>query len=484
MPWRLAFFSLMLMFLAGCERKPSRTTSGTPTPQPEPEARAPVKPTPPPTPTPVPTPTPTPTPYVPAKILQTGTIFNGVKYKTNFETIPGTTATADRNNEDSYTVEVNVKVKVPKPHQNLDELRKLNPDLDKVLPALPEMLPKAKVSPEFDNLYRLKTTSVRDSLNRLDQFLSRHNFYDCETILQLEHPTTKRRALLIQADMDVDTDGSDGDRVFSLDGSQSRTYQPFTSYRWAKQTKVPNPCVPIWEKKIAENEVKAKDPKTTPAEVARLKADSNRLRAEIRELNTFSFLMGGADPFIVLPLQMFGRGKTGYTPAMGDYCVVIVGNVLYPAIIGDAGPRAKTGEASLRICKQVTEKANPAYRAVSDLKATYLVFSGTTEKPWGPPDLEKWRTRCDELLKEFGGYNGELFAWTDITKSAVPPPPPPIVVPTTPPTVVPTPVPTPGAPAPSTPTSPTAPPVPPETPAPESNTPVPAPAPSAAPKPA
>jgi hypothetical protein len=62
--------------------------------------------------------------------------------------------------------------------------------------------------------------------------------------------------------------------------------------------------------------------------------------------------MGGADPFIVLPTPMFGRGKTGYTPTMGDYCVVIVGNVLYPAIIGDAGPIAKTGEASLRLCKQ------------------------------------------------------------------------------------------------------------------------------------
>jgi hypothetical protein len=452
MPRRLALFSALLIFVTACERKPG-TTSNPPTVQPTP----PVKPTPPPAPTPVPTPTPTPTPYVPAKILQTGAIFNGVTYKTKFETIPGSTATADREDDESYTVEVSVKVKIPKPHQDLDELRKLNANLDRVLPGLPAMLEKAKVSPEFDNLYRNKTNSVRSSLNRLDQLLSRHNFYDCETILQLEHTPTKRRALLIQADMDVDTDGSDGDRVFASDGSQSKTYQPFTSYRWAKQTKIPNPCIAIWEKKIAENDSKAKDSKTPAAEVAKLKADSNRLRAEIKELGTFSYLMGGADPFIVLPTPIFGRGKTGYTPTMGDYCVVIVGNVLYPAIIGDAGPSAKTGEASLRLCKQISDKANPAYRAVSELKATYLVFPGTSDRPWGPPNLAKWRERCEELLKDFGGYTGDLYTWEDVTKSSVPPPPPPPVepvapVPTAPPTPA-TPAPEPATPIPATPDS-------------------------------
>lgn len=436
---RLVPFCLLPLLLAACERKPAGTTKTTPPPTPTATPK-PATPTPTPAPTPVPTPTPEPTPYVPRKVLQTGSLFNGITYKTHFETLTGSTATADRESADSYTVEVTVKLKVPKPHQKLEELKKLNGQLDKLLPALPELLTNAKVSPEFDNLYRNKTNQVRSSLDRLDQLLSRHNYYDCETILQLEHPTTKRRALLLQADMDVDTDGSDGDRIYSLEGNQSTTYQPFTSYRWGKLTKVANPCVPIWEKRIAENDTKAKDSKTPAADAAKLKADSGRLRAEIKELQTFSFLMGGADPFIVLPTQMFSRGKTGYTPAIGDYCVVIVNNQLFPAIVGDAGPIAKLGEASLRICREVSTKASPGYRPVADLKATYLVFPGSTERPMTPPNLEKWRTRCEELLNEFGGYTGTLHQWQDITKSAEPPPPPtvlPPVTPGTPPTIAP-----------------------------------------------
>ena len=49
------------------------------------------------------------------KTLSVGSIFNGIHFKTKFETVPGTTATAERNLADSYTVEVSVKVTVPKP---------------------------------------------------------------------------------------------------------------------------------------------------------------------------------------------------------------------------------------------------------------------------------------------------------------------------------------------------------------------------------
>jgi hypothetical protein len=413
--------------------KPPPTPTPVPTPAPTPKPTP--KPTPPPTPILLPPPTPAPTPYVPQKVLQTGTMFNGLTLKTHFETIPGTTATAERTSPDSYAVEVTVKVRVPKPHQKIEELRKLNEGIDKLLPALPQMLTTAKASPEFDELYKNKTKALQASLNRLDQLISRHNFYDCETILQLEHPTTKRRGLLIQADMDVDTDGSDGDRVYAADGSQSRTYQPFTSYRWPKQTKVANSCVAVWEKKIADNEAKAREQKTSKDDAARLRGDNQRLRGEIRDLQANSYLIGGADPFIVLPTTMFDRTKTAYTPGIGDYCVVIVGSVLYPAIVGDAGPIAKMGEASLRLCKQVNEKSNPDFRAVSELKATYLIFPGSADRPFGTPKLDQWRIRCAALLAEFGGIQGELFEWKDITVSSVPPPPPvvPPVVPGTPP---------------------------------------------------
>ena len=174
--------------------------------------------------------------------------------------------------------------------------------------------------------------------------------------------------------------------------------------------------------------------------MTRLKADSGRLRAEIKELQTFSFLIGGADPFIVLPTPMFSKSKGAYAPGIGDYCVVIVGNMLYPAIIGDAGPIAKVGEASLRLCKQINGRANPAFRPVSDLKATYLVFPGSADRPWGTPDLAQWSTRCEELLKDFGGFAGELHRWEDITRPVVPPLPIFVTIPTTPWTLIPTPL--------------------------------------------
>ena len=381
------------------------------------------------------------------KSLQTGSIFNGMTFKANLETLEGKTATAERGDAASYTVEMNVRVNVPKPHKQLSDLQKLAPTIDKMLPALVEMLTTAKVSPEYDELYRNKVTSLRSNLNRLDALLSRHNFYDCETILELTHPETKRKAVLVQADMDVDTDGSDGDRIAVADTGSSRTFQPFTSYNWPKRTKAPNPVEPIWQKRIVDNEAKIARAETPEPEKQRLRADNNRLKTEIRDLQSRSYLSGGFDPFIVLPTTMFGKNRSGFVPTIGDYCVVIFGDVLYPAIVGDAGPTTKIGEASLRICRQVNAKANGENRAISDLKATYLVFTGTADKPWSPPDYTKWRTRCEELLNEMGGYTGELFTWPDITRLAIPEPvePAPPAAPVLPPAPAPSKAPAPAA---------------------------------------
>ena len=409
----------------GCDQKESPTTATpTPTPTPRSTPRPTPAPTAPPTPTPEPPPTPVPTPYVPQKTLNVGSIFNGIHFKTKLETLPGTTATAEREKADSYTVEVSVKVTVPKPHRSLADLSKLNEQIGKVLPGLEAMLPTAKVSPDFDELYRRKVTSIRSNLDRLDLLLSRHNFFDCETMLELQNPKTKRKALLVQADMDVDTDGADGDRLPTFDTS-SRTYQPMTTYRWKKRTATPNPCVPIWEKRIADNDQKIKDPKNA-ADVARLKSDNARLRAEIADMKAHSFLIGSLDPFIVLPGQMFSGRKTAYTPRMGDYCVVLAGDVFYPAIIGDSGPATKMGEASLRLCREINPKANGDLRAMNDLKVTYIVFPNSAEKETGPPDLLAWQVRCDALLKELDEYKGKFFMWQQ-------PPPPPVGVPGTPP---------------------------------------------------
>jgi hypothetical protein len=152
----------------------------------------------------------------------------------------------------------------------------------------------------------------------------------------------------------------------------------------------------------------------------------------------------------VLPLSAVGR-KSPFSGTTGDYCVVIHDGVLYPAIVGDVGPGYKMGEASLRICKEINKRSNSMNRPVSDLKVTYLVFPGTSEKPFGVPDLAHWHDRCAKYIDELGGTHGELFTWADLT-----PPPPPAAPATPPPGATPTPTatPTPGTPTPPTPAAP------------------------------
>jgi hypothetical protein len=390
-----AVAGLFALALAACPRPPE------PLPQPTPE------PSPPP-------PTPTPPPYVPAKRLEVGKVSNGMQYRVTLETDIGTTATRDRNEPESYVAELKVKVKVPKPHHDLDEIKRLNAALPDLLPGLPALLEDAKVSPSFDNLYRLKCASLQAGLMRLDNLLTRHNFYDCETVLELQHPQSKRRALFIQADMDVDTDGSDTDRVPDVDGASS-TFQPFTSYRWAKKTEQPSSFIAPREAKLKQYEAELATSGVTPARRDDLKAAQTRLRTEILDLKTYSFLIGAADPFIVLPGSMFGKSKGPFAPSVGDYCVIIFQKTLYPAIVGDVGPPNLIGEASLRVCKEINPKSNAENRPMSDLKVTYLVFPGTAEK-FDVPDLARWHTRCQKLLEDLGGYQGELFAWEDLTK--------------------------------------------------------------------
>jgi hypothetical protein len=398
--------------------------------------------------TPAPAATPPPEPYVPGKRLETAKMFNGMQLRSSVETEHGTTATADRNDPASYTLDLQLKVRIPKPHRDLAEVVRLNDQLPIILPTLPRLLETAKVSPVFDELYRLKVESLQRGLARLDVLLSRHNFYDCETILEIESPTTKRRALFIQADMDVDSDGSDSDRVPDNNGVTS-TFQPFTSYRWAKKGTTPNSFLIPREAKLKQHDQELAKGGLSPAKVKEIKGAQAQLRLEIDDLKKSSYLVGQVDPFIVLPGSMFGKEKTPYSPIVGDYCVVIAGGVLYPAIIGDVGPRTKMGEASTRICKQLNPASTLYNRPVNDLKVTYLVFPQTSERPFDVPDLEKWRTRCAALLDELGGHQGELFVWEDLTKEKViPPPVAPVPVPVpVPPGIVPPVVPATPAPA-------------------------------------
>ena len=384
--------------LAGCPGPVTKEPPASPTP-----AKA----------TPEPKPTPTPPPYVPAKRTELGKVFNGMQYKVTFETEHGTTAATERKDPASYSVEVVLRAKVPKPNTDLASIQALSPKLPEVLPALPQLVERAQASPFFDELYRLKCANIQTNLNRLDVVLSRLNFYDCETILELQHPETKRRALLVQSDMDVDEDGSDPERVAVVDSS-SLTYQPFTSYRWMRKTDVPNPFLAGRQQSLEKAKRDAAAPGLSAEKTRLLKAQVEDLNAQIYSLTKFSFLVGAIDPFIVLPASVVGK-KGPFSPAIGDFCVIVAGDTLFPAVVGDAGPTFKMGEASMRICREINSRASSINSATSELKITYLVFPGTAERPFTRPDLVKWREKCAKLLEEMGGAKGELFTWTDLS---------------------------------------------------------------------
>lgn len=367
-------------------------------------------------PTPAPTPTPTRPPVIAGK-LDIARLFNGITVHSTVETPPGSDAATERVDPNSYTLELTLRARVPAPNKTIEELAKVSPELPRLLPGLQTMVAADSVSPMFGELYDTKIKTLREDLARLDQLLSRHNFYDCQTVLQLQHPQSHRKALLIQGDMDVDADGSDADRM-PTGPAVTTNFKPATSFRWPKQGKAPNPYLPALEHQLrhAEDELAAKT--TAPERKRDLRNVIAQVRAEIGTLKKYSFLIGATDPYIVVP-GAFTRGQNA--AKTGDYAIVIFGDAIYPAVVGDIGPNDKVGEASLRIAKQINPAATPYNRPVSDLKVTYLVFVDTAEKPFGPPDLEKLQARCQKFVDEIGGAGVPLHRWENI----IPPTPTP-----------------------------------------------------------
>jgi hypothetical protein len=412
-----ALAAAALLPLTGCKPLVNDVTGTSPTPTSEPAATA----------TPLPTPVPSPTPlYVPYKRLDTGHLFNGIQYQVGFSTESGSSAATEVAAPDSYSLHVDLHVRVPHAINTKEGLTTLNPDLPAVFPQLEQWLQAAKVSPLYERLYRHKIASLQLNLQRLDQLLSRHDFFDCQTILEIQPPGSTQKLLLIQSAMDVDSDGSDPDRVPIIDAN-SQTFQPMTSYKWPKVGMMPNPFADESEAKL-DTLTTSLAQATTATQRERIKDAMGSEKYDVRELRTESFLVASADPYIVIPGSVLGQKDDPFSPGIGDYCAVIYGNVIYPAIVGDVGPGNKVGEASLRIAQQLNPMATSENRPVSALKITYLVFPGSAEKPFSPPNLNHWHDRVDALLKGAGGYTGELFAWTDIT--------------TPPPTPTPTPAPT------------------------------------------
>lgn len=375
---------------------------------------------------------PLPDEYVGRKDVDIASLFNGITVKTQLITEQGNFASLERLDPEAYKAEFQLSIRVPKANQSVAELSRINEHLPKALPGLPQMLETGKVSPFYHKLYENKTRRVQTEVTRLNKALDRHNFFDCETILELKHPTTQRKVLLIQSEMDVVADGSDGDRMPKLDEYiyMSDFYQPFTSYAWAKKSATPNPLLAKWEARLVKLNADYAVKGLSAARNAELKSSINQVKLEIADLKARSSLIAEKDPFIVISLLFRGyEGQNAFTPGIGDYAAVLYGDKIFPAICGDYGPTFKMGEASLLMAKAVNDKATPYRRPESDLKVTYVIFPGTGVKPWGPPDLKVWQQKVTAYLNEMGGIGVgyQVHQWPDpfpkpVVEPAVTPP--------------------------------------------------------------
>ena len=359
---------------------------------------------------------------------------SGIPFKTAVKIEKGGIASKERVDDASYTATYELSLRLPVPAKTMAELETSSPDLAKMLPGLPPLVEKAEVSSWFGKLYENKAGRVRRDANSLNELLTKHNIYDCETILHIKS-ASGRKVFFLQAEMDVVSDGSDGDRLPEMPAEivDSPNYQPFTSYGWPKKTPVPNPMVAGWERRIGLAEKELAAPATTAARKTWLRERVKFLKRGIDDLKARSFLIADYDPFIVIPVDIL-TSSDAFAPNVGDYAVVIHGGKIYPSIVGDGGPTFKVGEGSLRFARELNPKASSYSRPVSDLKVSYLVFPGSREAERGPPDFEKWRQRCHELLGEIGGL-GEGYAlhqWQDSLPKPTPPAPVPAITPPSP----------------------------------------------------
>jgi Fungal chitosanase of glycosyl hydrolase group 75 len=356
----------------------------------------------------------------------------GIPFKTELKLDKGRVASIEREDQASYTASYELKVRLPAAAKNLAELQQINPNLAKILPGLSAMLEKGELSSWYPKIYEEKTIRLRKDATVLNELLTKHNLYDCETILNLRGPSGQK-LFFLQADMDVVSDGSDGDRlaVMPQEIVDSPNYQPFTSYGWPKKTPTPNPMIAGVEKRChaAEREMNASA--TTAARKATLRERIKSLKRNAEDLKSRSFLIADYDPFIVIPINVLGSHDE-FAPNIGDYAVVIFGDKVYPTIVGDGGPAFKVGEASLRLAKELNVKASSYRRPVSDLQVSYIVFPGSRDSERGPPNYDRWRQRCFELLNEAGGLGAgySLHLWSNTLPLALPP-----TLPTVPPLV-------------------------------------------------
>lgn len=143
----------------------------------------------------------------------------------------------------------------------------------------------------------------------------------------------------MQAEMDVVSDGSDGDRLATMPDEivNSTHYQPFTSYGWPKKTKTPNPMIAGWEKRIEAGTKEMKEPGTTADRKKWLTDKTAMLKRGVQDLKARSYLIAEYDPFIVIPVNLLTASSDPFAPNVGDYAVVIYGRKFTHASLVMAG---------------------------------------------------------------------------------------------------------------------------------------------------
>ena len=308
----------------------------------------------------------------------------------------------------------------PKALTKIESLERLNPGVTHVLPGLTELVVSASVSPKFKLLYDAKIKSVAGG-----DLMPAHYYFDCATVLNLKDAKSGRRAVLIQSDMDTDTDGTDPVRLSKLtdynDARVSRTFQPLLSYSWSKSSaESPNPFLQYYDDTLVRLRSLQKQvddfaqtdlgpvwvdlKKYVEEQAATLDKRAKYYRPDLKERRS---LIASVDPFIVIPQTWVGQEM-----APGDYAAVVYGGHVYPCIIGDAGPDDQVGEASQKLARALNPSASGKVSAVTTVAVTYLVFPGSRSAR-GEPDLAKYQSEVTRLLGEIGGLGTgvKLHQW-------------------------------------------------------------------------
>lgn len=306
----------------------------------------------------------------------------------------------------------------PRALKDVAALEKLNPGLTQAIPALSSLVQAAEVSPKFKAFCDAKIKAVAEG-----EVMSTRSYFDCATVLDLTHASSGRTAVLFQADMDVDTDGTDPVRLPRLqdydDARISASFQPILSYSWPKAAtdSAANPFIQYYADTLVKLKSFHQQVSTEAAQdhgymwqglqsrfedqISSLGKKAKYYDEDLRERRS---LVASLDPFIVVPMNWPDRLNQPHSIQVGDFAAVIYGGKVYPCIIGDTGGEAKTGEASQRLAQAINPKASGRNGAVEGVGVTYLIFP-KTRLAKGVPDLAVFHSEVSRLLAEIGGLS-------------------------------------------------------------------------------